>query len=520
MSPAIRRWQGKRRSQATTGRKRPLNPLIVSGLMIVAVVFVIYYAFNQSLPFVSRYTLYAVVNNSVNVRSDSPVRIAGIDVGSVVGTSPDGQMTKIQFTMDDNGLPIHTDATVTIRDRLFLEGGYYLQLDPGTPNAPLAHEGFTIEPQNTSTPVQFYKLLSTFDQSARTSLENTLNTLNEGFSAGPGVTIAQSGAGGLKAAIPQLTPTLKDIAWISQGLTGTHAGDVRRLLSSAAAVTSTLNSDSGQLASLVRGLDRTSTALAASDGALAQSVAGVDQTLQVAPGALTAIDRSLPPLTTLARTLTPSLRVAPPLVTQVTTAATQVDQVVKPSRRGPLITALRTTLVTFPRILSQLGSVFPVTKAVTDCLSRNLVPLFNSTVQDGAHTTGPVWKDFIHFLPSVAGATGGFDGDGHYTRVLLGAGDNSLAGGLLTTLTSAIGSATKLVGISPGGGQIEGASPHWIGALTPSVFRPDVPCTTQAVPALTQTAAASDLRSVQTSAPSLRRGALAAALARAEGKQR
>jgi hypothetical protein len=294
---------------------------------------------------------------------------------------------------------------------------------------------------------------------------------------------------------------------------------VRRLLSSASAVTTTLTSD-GSLAAMINGLDRVSTALAASDGALAQSVAGVDQTLQVAPGALTAIDRSLPPLTTLARTLTPVLRVSPPLVTRVATTAAQVDQVVKPSRRGPLLTALRTTLVTFPQILTQLGGVFPVTKAVTDCLSRNVVPVFNSTVQDGAHTTGPVWKDFIHFLPNVAGATGGFDGDGHYTRVLVGAGDNSLAGGLLTTLTGVIGSATKLVGISPGGGQIEGASPHWIGTLTPSDFRPDVPCSTQAVPALTQTAAAPDLRSVRTASPSLSRSAIAAALARAEGKTR
>ena len=84
-----------------------------------------------------------------------------------------------------------------------------------------------------------------------------------------------------------------------------------------------------------------------------------------------------------------------------------------------------------------------------------------------------------------------------------------MAGGLLTTLTGLIGSATKLVGISPGGGQIEGASPHWIGTLTPSDFRPDVPCSTQAVPALTQTAAASDLRSVHTASPSLSRSAIA-----------
>jgi len=85
---------------------------------------------------VQHFTLHAVVSNSVNVRQDSPVRVAGIDVGAVTGTEPRGRSTEISFTMNDQGLPVHTNATLRIRDRLFLEGGYYLELDPGTPAAP------------------------------------------------------------------------------------------------------------------------------------------------------------------------------------------------------------------------------------------------------------------------------------------------------------------------------------------------------------------------------------------------
>jgi phospholipid/cholesterol/gamma-HCH transport system substrate-binding protein len=485
MSPAARRL---RSAKKTSGRKRQLHPLAISALMIAATLFVIYYAFNQGLPFVAKYTDYALVNNSVNVRSDSPVRIAGIDVGAVQGTSPAGRLTKIAFTMNDNGLPIHTDATITIRDRLFLEGGYYLQLDPGTPGAPIAPQGFTIQAQNTSSPVQFYKLLSTFNQSARTSLQQLLNTLNQGFSALPGQSISSSGAAGLKAAIPQLTPLVKDVAIVSRALHGTRAGDVQRLLSSAANLTSTLNGDATNLNSLVTGLNRTSTALIANDSSLARSISGIDSVLRVSPTALSAIDRSLPPLVNLARTLTPSLRVAPPLVSGISSAVAQFTQVIKPSKRGPLLTALRTTFTTFPKILTQLGSVFPVTKAVTDCLSSNVIPVLKSQVQDGTLSTGnPVWQDFVHFLPSVAGATGSFDGNGHYTRVLVGVGTNSLTGGLADTLTSTLGTVTKLVGLSPGGQPVTGAAPKWIGTLTPSDFRPDVACSTQKVPALVAT---------------------------------
>ena len=40
------------------------------------------------------------------------------------------------MTINSNGLPIHANATINIRPRLFLEGNYYVDLQPGTPSAP------------------------------------------------------------------------------------------------------------------------------------------------------------------------------------------------------------------------------------------------------------------------------------------------------------------------------------------------------------------------------------------------
>ncbi len=509
----------RRRNQKKTRRKSRLHALAISAIMILATLFVIFYAFNGGLPFVHQYTMYAVVNNSVNVRMQSPVRIAGIDVGAVQTTTPDGNATKITFTLQNNGLPIHQDATLTIRDRLFLEGGYYLQLNPGTPSTPLVHEGFTIPLQNTSTPVQFYKLLSTFDVAARASLAQVLDTLNQGFSPQPGRPASDSGAGGLKQAIPQLTPTLKDVAWITRALHGTQAGDVQRLLSSAADVTGTLNGESGRLTDLITGLNRTSSALVSTGGALARSIVGLDQTLQVSPPALTAIDRSLPPLANLSHALTPSLKVAPPIITSVAGTIGQLNSIISPAKRGPLLTALRATLTQFPSILTQLASAFPITKQVAECLRTHLVPLFNQQVPDGPLSTGrPVWQDFVHFLPNVAGATGSFDANGYYTRVLAGAGTNSLSGGLLGTVTNLLGTVTNLVGISPGGAPLRGARPAWVGAPTPAFFRPDVPCTSQTLPGLAADAASPDLASTHVAAPKpLSHKALLRQIARASG---
>lgn len=446
--------------------------------MIAVAAFITYYAFNEGLPFQHPFTLYAVVDNSVNVNGSTPVRIAGIDVGEVTGVQPDGEDTRIAFTVDASGRPVHRNATVTIRDRLFLEGSYYLQLDPGTPDAPIANDGFTIEPQNTASPVQFYKVLSIFDLAARQTLAQTLATLQQGLTPRPGQPLADGGLAAFKRAIPQLTPVLRNTAWISQALSGSHAGDVARLLSSAASLSATLNDNATQLNGLITGLYRSASALASDDGALAHVVRDVDLTLRTAPRALNAVDRALPPTENLARALTPALRSSPPLINRLTGLVHELTAIIAPASRPRLIDALRTTFVQFPSMLTQFASAFPATAPVSECLQTHVLKILDAQVPDGVLSSGePVWKDFVHFLPNVAGASGNFDGDGPYTRVLVAFGSNSLAGGPLTN-------GSTLQGAIPGGGTLSGVSPHWIGDLTAADFRPDVPCATQRVPSL------------------------------------
>ncbi len=468
---------------------------LISLLAIVATIAVIFYAFNQGLPFVHHYTVHVLVSNSVNVRQDSPVRIAGIDVGAVTGVSPAGRSSEITFTLDDAGRPIHKNATLRIRDRLFLEGGYYLELDPGTPDAPVAPDGYTIPQAQTTSPVQFYSVLSTFNSAARTSIQNLLVTLNQGFSARSGQSQADGGAGGLKTAVPALTPVLKDTALISQGVRGTRPGDIERFLSSASEVTGTVASQENQLTGLVHDLNVTSTALVASDGSLGQTFTGLDELLQQAPGTLATTDRALPPVVHLAQALDPTLRVAPPIIEKIITSVDQLTTVTAPVERSRLLRSLQTTFTQFPQILRTLAGAFPITKSVTDCLRTHVTPILQSKVNDGNLSTGlPVWQEFVHFLPSVAGASGSFDANGYYTRVLAGAGTQSVTGTALSKLPI-IG---QLVGEAPGGNVLTGVSPTWVGDLPPSAFNPAANCAVQPLPNLAALSAAPDLRAVDT----------------------
>lgn len=463
--------------------RRRLHPLAIAAIVILATVAVTYYAFHKAVPFVHHFTLHATVADSVNVRGGDPVRIAGIDVGKVAAVTPDGNDTSIELSLSSAALPVHRDATIRIRDRLFLEGSYYLDLDPGTPGTPVLADGGTIPLGQTSSPVQFWKLLSLFDRPTRQALAGSLEALDQGFGGG--------GAQALKAAVPQFEPLESDTAQVSRALGGTGAGDVRRLLRSSAAVSGTLAQSSAQLADLVGGLNATAGALAASDGALAQSVSGLDQTIRALPPALSALDQAMPPLSNLARALEPSLVRAPPILDALTTTVAELGAALSPSQRGPLIASLRATFEELPAVLTKVASSFPIGKVVTDCLATHVLPILTARVPDGSLSSGEsVLADFMHFLPGLGGASGSFDGDGLYTRFLAGGGPNTLSGTLGGQPVFSTG--------PPGGGTLQGARPQWVGDLVPADFRPDQPCASQKVPSLASPTAAVDLHPVRT----------------------
>ena len=473
-----------RRRDGRPGRR--MHPLLIAAAVILGAAAITFYAFNQGLPFVHRFTLYAVVRDSHNVRGGDPVRVAGVDVGQVQGVSADGSASLIAFTLDSSALPIHRDATLRIRDRLFLEGSYYLELDPGTPEAPTLPDGGTIPVGRTSGPVQLYQFLSVFTTPVRQSLTGTLEALDEGFAQPASGPQSATGAGGLKQLAPQLAPLFQDTALITRSLRGTEPLDLTRLLRSTQSVTGTLASNSGQLTGLVDGLDRTATALAASDGALAHTVSGVDQTLVAAPPALRAVDRALPAVDRLARVLGPSLVQAPPILGHLTTVVAQVANVLAPVERAALLDSLQATFRELPTILTQLAQAFPIGHQVTSCFITHIIPILVQPVPDGSLSTGgSVLQDFMHFLPGLAGASGSFDGDGPYTRFLAGAGPNTLTG----TFGGGVVSTSP-----PGGGSLQGARPHWFGDLQPGDFRPDARCTSQKLPSLAASTVPADLR--------------------------
>ena len=92
-------------------------------------------------PFEQSNTVRAEFAQVSNLSARSPVRIAGVEVGKVTKVEPrKAGGARVTMELKDAALPLHTDARLKVRSRIFLEGNFFVDLQPGTPGAPVLDE--------------------------------------------------------------------------------------------------------------------------------------------------------------------------------------------------------------------------------------------------------------------------------------------------------------------------------------------------------------------------------------------
>src|SRR5262249_11287248 len=203
----------------------------------------------------------------------SPVRIAGVDVGQVdsVQRYRHTPMSLVTMRIDDKGRPVHADATLKIRPRLFLEGNFFVDLKPGTPSAPELKDGATIPVTQVSRAVQLDQVLTSLPASSRAALHGPLHGLEDAFDSRnrPG---QQTGAEALNRTLATSPQSLRDSAIVGQALVGPRRHDLASVIAGFARVTNAVAQNDRAATSLVRDFNRTVGALASRAPALARTV--------------------------------------------------------------------------------------------------------------------------------------------------------------------------------------------------------------------------------------------------------
>lgn len=414
-------------------RWRPSNATIA---VIFILVFTVgpYLAFTGHVPFTSYgYELKATFSNGVNISANSPVRIAGVDVGRVVGVERDGDATTVTFTVEGKGRPVHDDAFAAIRPRIFLEGNFFVDLSPGSPSAPELASGDTIGVSHTSTWVQIDQVLSALQAPVRADLSHLLEGFGTALTHKPNAAEdatqapevrGKSGAEALNGAFRYGGDAGRYGAQVTNALLGTEPHDLSRLIAGAGRAFGALSRNEQDLKGLIVNFDTFTGALAAQSSNLTASVQRLAPFLDKFHGSLVELNRTLPPLRAWAIEMTPAVAEIPHWIAAGEPWLAQARPLLSGKEGGGTAKLLAEATPGFAGA-AQAGKAIalPQLNRISLCTTRVLTPTFDQVIEDRFSTGGPNYREFLYALTDFAGWGQTFDGNGPFVRLQPGGGN-------------------------------------------------------------------------------------------------
>jgi phospholipid/cholesterol/gamma-HCH transport system substrate-binding protein len=369
-----------------SGRSNGIPPFKVGVIAIVVIGLLTYFGFTKSNPFAHPYVLKAVFDNVNNLKPNSPVRIAGVDVGKVTDVEPlsegDGA-ARVTMEIKKKGLPIHRDATVKVRTRIFLEGNFFVDLSPGSPSARDMPDGGTIPIQHTAAPVQFGQLLTALQSDTRGDLQVFLKEYSKGLSG--------KGAAGFNQSIRYWKPAYRDSALANDATLGQEpTRDLQRVLKGQQRTFAALDVDEDALKGLVTNFNVTAAAFASQDQALSASIPALRDVLRAAQPALASLNGSLPSLRRFAVDALPGARSSSPTLDAALPFIHQARLLMRPSELRGLAAELRRQIPNFVALNRTSVPVLTQTRALSACTNHTLIPFLRTPVPgvqgpDGSH---------------------------------------------------------------------------------------------------------------------------------------
>ena len=471
-----------------------ISPWVFGLLMVFVLAILTYLAFAKQLPWSSPgYELHATFENAATLRETAPVRIAGVNVGKVTDVSAEGDLVSVTFTVDEDGQPIHEDAEVKIRPRLFLEGNFFVDLFPGSPSAPELDDGGQIPFTQTSTAVQLDEVLTALQAPTRKGLQKTLEGFGTALNYEPtpaddrtqdpdvaGETAGES----LNDAFSYGEEAGRGTAIVSKALRGENPGDLAGFIASTRTVFAKLASRGDDLSELITNFNVVAGALADESENLSATIRELEPTLEEANVSFASLNEALPPLRALAIVSRPGIQELPATIDAFEPWLQQTGELVQPAELGRLARLLRSTAPGLAQVNRGAKELFPETTALSRCSSKILVPTADTAITaDERWSVGqPSFYEFFYGLVNLAGAGQNFDGNGPYLRVQPGGGP------VLVRTQNPTGQPSDQVNFT---NTIE--APAGIQPVLPSSnppFRMDVPCVNNLLPDLNGPAAA------------------------------
>jgi phospholipid/cholesterol/gamma-HCH transport system substrate-binding protein len=382
-----------------------------AGILALAVIGLFaYFGFTKANPFSNPYQLNAVFNNVNNLKPKSPVRIAGVEVGKVKKVEPvtsgDGA-ARVTMELKKKALPLHQDAEAHVRSRIFLEGNFFVDIQPGSPSAPTMKDGGTIPIQRTSAPVQLGQVLSALQNDTREDLKVFLKEYSKGLSG--------KGARGFNQSIRYWTPAYKNAALANDATLGVDpTRDVQRVLKGQQRTFKALDEEPQKLKSLVTDFNSTAGAFASQDVALEAAIPALRDTLETAQPALASLNNALPTLRVFSKEALPGVRSSGPTLDASLPFIHQARLLVRPEELRGTAATLRKYIPSLVRLNARSVPLSSEARQLSACTNKVLVPYQHTKipdVDDHANTDQEVRYQLQRGFPGLSGESRLSDGN-------------------------------------------------------------------------------------------------------------
>ncbi len=467
--------------------RRGADPVKVGLVVLVACALIVYFGFSKSWPLSHPFRFQAVFPSANSIRLASPVRIAGVNVGKVVAI--DGQEgtgnAVVTMEIQDAGLPIHKDARLKIRPRIFLEGNFFVDLHPGTPEAATISDGDRIPVGQTATPVQLDEVLTALQRDTRKDLQVLLVELGDSLerpptaaqdAAQPAFNRGLSAAESLNRSLAHGEDALRGTAIVNKALQGVERSDLTALVRGLAKTGTALESRERDLGELVDNLGTTVAAIASQQAAVRSSVRELGPTVRNAHASLGSLNASLPNVRAFALELIPGVRQTQPTIDALTPWIEQARALVSKGELGGIVDDLRPTTKSLAATTAAGTPLLREGDLLGRCFRDVLLPVGDVKLDDGPFSTGKEnYKELWYAMVGLAGEAQGFDGNGQFLRFQTGGGQYKvkLTGGNVDLGQPLFGNSV---------GRPLGTKPAWPGVDAKPAFKPAAPCYKQPLP--------------------------------------
>ena len=418
------------------------SPVRVGILTLLLIGIGVYFGFAKDVPFTKGYQLEAVFESANSIRKSSPVRIAGVTVGKVGKVEPleGSDAALVTLKLDDTGLPIHEDATLKIRPRIFLEGNFYVEMSPGSPSAPALESGDRIPITQTSEPVQLDQVLTALQSDTREDLQQLLKGYGQGLTYEP--TAADdvghdpeaqglTGAEALNAASQYAVGAFRDSAIVQDAFLGTERHDLSRVVKGLGDVSEALGRDERALQELVTNFNRTMAAFASESANLQTTIGLLPSVLRNANDALDSLNAAFPSTRAFAREILPGVRETPATIAAFFPWLDQATPLISDAELGGLVNDLSPATRDLANLTDATIELLPQADLLSLCFSKVILPTGDVVIQDTPELTTGVenYKEFWYTMAALAGEGQNFDGNGPYVRFQTGGGTGTISTG-------------------------------------------------------------------------------------------